>query len=46
MKLIKVYVKVAQSVIDKILIYWQKACIPTMEIGNCIPKIEWLYDEW
>jgi len=36
----------ARLVIDEVLIFWQKARIPTREIRHCIPKLEALYYEW
>jgi len=33
-------------VIDEILIFWQKARIPTREVRNCVPLLEELYNTW
>jgi hypothetical protein len=36
----------ARLVINEVLIFWQKARIPTREVRHCIPKLEALYNEW
>ncbi|XP_050524055.1 uncharacterized protein LOC126895832 [Daktulosphaira vitifoliae] len=36
----------ARLVIDEVLIFWQKARIPTREVRHCILKLEAIYDEW
>jgi len=32
--------------LQEVMIFWEKARIPTREIRNCIPKLEDLYDKW
>ena len=36
----------ARLALQEVIIFWEKARIPTQEIRNCIPKLESLYQEW
>lgn len=36
----------ARLVIEEVIIFWQKAHIPTREVRHCIPKLEAMYNEW
>lgn len=36
----------ARLALQEVMVFWEKARIPTQEIKNCIPKLETLYQEW
>lgn len=36
----------ARLVLQEVMIFWEKARIPTQEMRNCIPKLETMYQEW
>ena len=36
----------ASLAVREVMIYWEKARIPTQELRNCIPKLETLYQQW
>lgn len=36
----------ARLVLQEVIIFWEKARIPTQEMKNCIPKLETMYQEW
>jgi len=47
MRVVKLYLRESANLaLREVMIFWEKARIPTQELKNCIPKLEYLYRTW